>query len=180
MKKIALYGLAGLALLVGVLAGAAALRPDELMVSRSRALSAPVDKVLPFLTDLELWGRFNPWDRRDPNMKKSFGDRKAGVGASYHWAGNQDVGKGSLTIVGIDPIPSGTEVQYDLAFLEPFESTADVSIRVIAEGQGSRVTWSMRSPENFISKLMGLFMDMEGMIGGDFEAGLANLEQVTR
>ena len=43
-------------------------------------------------------------------------------------------------------------------------------------GSGTQVTWSMDGPSPYIAKVMGLFFNMDRLIGGDFETGLANLK----
>lgn len=178
MKKVLIGVGVFLAVAVGGVLGAAAMQPDELLVERSATIGAPVDHVMPLCTDLRAWSSWSPWDELDPDMTLTYSEPSDGVGASYSWEGNENVGKGSMRIVSIDD----TSVVYDLEFKEPFEDQATVTLEMTPAGDGStEVTWRMEGENDFMGKMIGLFMDMEGMIGGDFERGLDNLaEEVAR
>lgn len=172
-KKIVLGVLALLTLgIVGILV-AASMQPDVSHVERSRLIPASPTAIEPFMSDLRKWNTWNPWDAMDPNQQVTYSDPSTGVGAWYSWSGEQ-TGKGKMTIRAIET----DRISYDLEFVEPFESKADVTIAFRAEGQGTRVTWSMDSSQNFMGKVFCVFMDMDAMIGKDFERGLAALERV--
>ena len=47
------------------------------------------------------------------------------------------------------------------------------------EAGGSHVTWAMDGTNNYMAKVMTLFMNMDSMIGKDFEKGLGRLKTVT-
>jgi hypothetical protein len=49
----------------------------------------------------------------------------------------------------------------------------------VPEAGGTMVSWTMEGRNTFFGKLMGLFMNMDRMIGGQFEEGLANLGRVS-
>ena len=66
----------------------------------------------------------------------------------------------------------------NLDFLKPFEATSDTVFTTAPDGPGTRVTWTMSGQNNFMGKAMSLFMDMDKMIGKDFEKGLASLKEV--
>jgi hypothetical protein len=173
-QKVAAGILGALVLLVvGVLA-AAAMQPDSVTVTRSRTIAAPAVAIHPHLTDLRLWNAWNPWDRMDPSSQITYSDPPTGVGAWYEWHGDS-TGSGRMTIRTID----GTSVGYDLAFVEPFESHADVrmSLREVSPTE-TEVTWSMDSDQTLMGKCFGLFMDMDAMLGGDFERGLGFLDEI--
>ena len=46
------------------------------------------------------------------------------------------------------------------------------------DGAGTKVTWAMDGPTNFMSKFMCIFVSMDKMVGGDFEKGLASLKRI--
>ncbi len=153
----------------------AATRPDTFQVERAATIKAPPDKVFALINDFPNWQAWSPWEGLDPNMKRTMGATTQGKGAVYEWEGNGDVGKGRMEIVESTP-PSKVGIQLD--FIEPFEAHNTAEFTLTPEGDGTKVTWAMHGPMPYISKLMTLFVDMDKMIGKDFEAGLAKLKSV--
>jgi hypothetical protein len=127
------------------------------------------------VNDFHKWESWSPWEHLDPTMKRSFAGAENGTGAEYSWVGNGKVGEGRMTIVESDP---GSKVDIKLEFLKPFSSTNQALFAFSPEGEGTKVTWSMNGPMNFMSKVMCVFQDMDKMIGPDFEKGLASLKTV--
>lgn len=159
-------------LIAGVLI-LAATKPDTFRIERKATIKAPPEKVFGFLSDLKLWGAWSPWEKKDPAMKRNFGTTTSGKGATYAWEGNKDVGVGNMEIVDSTP-PSRLDIK--LNFVKPFEANNRVNFAVTPAAGGSEVSWSMEGKNNFMSKLMQVFMSMDKMVGPDFEAGLANLK----
>lgn len=156
---------------VGGLAAVIATRPSEVHVERTAVIAAaPVD-VFAFANDLNLWMKWNPWDAYEPTSVKTFSENPVGVGAWYTWKGEQ-VGSGKMTIASTVP---DSKVVYDLAFTEPFVANADVSMSFLPDAAGTKVVWSYDAHAGFMEKAAGLFMDMDDMLGKDFEHGLAAL-----
>jgi hypothetical protein len=168
-----------LLVLVLVLGGASAYvatRPDAYHVERSTTVAAPVATVFGVVDDLATWKDWSPWDKRDPAMKKTLTATTTGVGASYAWEGNKEVGKGKMTIVDSRP---NERVAQKLEFIEPFQSVAEVSFAFKTNSPDStKVTWAMDGKHNFISKAMCVIKPMDKMIGPDFEDGLTGLKRV--
>lgn len=167
-------------LLVLVVAVAALLlyastRPDTFAVERSTTIAAPADRLFPLINDLRAFNTWNPYARKDPAMQSRYSGPAAGVGAALDFHGNKDVGRGRITITG-SKAPSEVTMQLDM--FEPFEGHNTVVFTLAPDGAGTRVTWAMHGPSAFITKLMGLFFNMDQMIGQDFESGLANLRQL--
>jgi hypothetical protein len=174
LKKI----LIGLAVVVVAFVGYAATRPTEYRVERSATLAAPAEIVFDQLSDFRKWGAWSPWEKLDPNMKKTFEGPARGVGATYSWQGNDKVGKGKMTLVK-EEAPKLVGIK--LEFVEPFESVADTTFTVTPESsEQSQVSWAMDGKNNLIGKMFGVFMDMDKMIGADFENGLAQLNVVAK
>jgi hypothetical protein len=164
------------AVAVAGLAALVATRPERYHVERTLDVGAPSAALFAEIDDLRAWSYWSPWEKRDPAMKKTFSATTAGVGASYAWEGNKEVGKGRMTITGSHP---GERVALKLEFIEPFTSTADIAFVLKAAGPSStQVTWSMDGRNNFVGKAFCLVMDMDKMIGRDFEAGLGSLKQL--
>ena len=171
MLKLLLFFVVGtIALLVY-----AATRPDTFAVERSTTIAAPAEKLFPLINDMRQFNSWNPYARKDPAMKAEYSGAAAGPGAVFDFQGNKDVGKGRISITGADE-PSRVTMQLDM--WEPFEGHNEVNFRLAPDGPGTRVTWAMHGPSAFITKLMGIFFNMDQMIGKDFEAGLANLKQL--
>jgi FlaG/FlaF family flagellin (archaellin) len=150
----------------------AATRPDTFRVERSAQISAPPEKILSLVNDFHQWGAWSPYEKLDPAMKRTYAGAAAGKGAVYEWEGNSKAGQGRMQI--IDAAPTRTAIQLD--FIKPFAANDIAEFTALAQGDATRVTWSMEGQSPFIHKVVGLFLNMDKMIGGDFETGLANLK----
>lgn len=170
IKKI----LIGLAVAVIALVGIISIQPDTLVVQRSATIQAPADIVFAKVNDFHQWGTWSPWEKLDPNMKRTFTGANAGLDAMYEWVGNDQVGKGRMTIQESKP---NELVRIRLEFLEPWPQTSTTLFTFAPAGEGITATWKMEGKHNFISKAMCLVMDMDKMIGKDFEEGLANMKK---
>ena len=158
-------------LLLVVIAG----QPDEFKLVREAKISAPREKIFPHVNDLHAWEAWSPWAKLDPNAKNSFEGPASGVGAAMAWAGNKKVGEGRMTITE----SQATElIGFRLDFVKPFKATNTAEFAFRAEGNQTRVTWSMAGQSNFFFKIFGLLMNCEQMAGKDFEKGLASLKAV--
>ena len=169
-----IIGLVVVLAVAGVLA-LAAMKPDVFRVQRVASIKAPPDKVFALINDFKKWQGWSPWEKKDPAMKRSFGAATAGKGASYAWEGNKDVGQGSMEIT--NSVPSSA-ISLKLDFLKPFEAHNVVDFTLEAKGDSTQITWTMAGPTPFFGKIIHVFMDMDRMVGKDFEAGLANLGAV--
>ena len=164
-----------LIILVVALLGYAATRPDSFRVERSTTINAPAEAIFPLIDDYRRWAAWSPWETRDPAMKKTYSGAASGSGAVYEWAGNSDVGTGRMeTTESVAP----SKITVDLHFMKPFEARNTAEFILTDQGGSTTVTWAMYGPSPFISKVMGLFVSMDKMVGGDFETGLAALKTV--
>jgi len=152
-----------------------ATRPGEFQVARSATFAAPAPAVFAQVNELKKWEAWSPWAKKDPQAKSSYAGPAAGVGASMSWAGNNDVGEGRMTIAESRPAEL---VRIKLEFLKPFAATNTAEFSFKDEGGRTALTWSMRGQNNFIGKAMCLVFDMDKMVGGDFEAGLAGIKAI--
>jgi Polyketide cyclase / dehydrase and lipid transport len=170
LKKIGL----AFVVLVAALLLFAATRPDSFSVERRIVIQAPAEKIQPLIADFHRWADWSPWERLDPAMKRTFGGPPAGVGATYGWQGNSDVGSGRMEIKAAAP----DKVSIQLDFLEPFEAHNTADFLLAPKDGGTEVRWVMSGPAPFVTKLMGVFVSMDSMVGKDFEKGLAQLKAV--
>lgn len=153
----------------------AATRPDSLRVQRAASIKAPPEKIFPLISDFKRWAAWSPYEKKDPNMKRSYGGAAEGKGATYAWDGDSNVGQGRMEITDAQP-PGRVAIKLD--FTRPFEAHNNVVFTLLAKGDATEVTWDMQGPANYLSKLIGVFVNMDRMIGQDFEVGLANLRSV--
>jgi hypothetical protein len=176
LRKIILSVLAVAALLIIGLAIAIAMQPNTFHIERSATMAAPPETVFAQVNDFHKWEAWSPWLKADPNAKTTYEGPAQGEGAIYRWAGNAEVGEGSVTIAESRP-PEYVRIR--LHFLKPFEDTAVTEFSLKPDGDKTTVTWSMDGQNNFMSKAFGLLvMDMEAMIGGKYEEGLASMKQI--
>ena len=136
---------------------------------------APAGAVFTRVNDLHQWEAWSPWAKLDPSEKKIFSGADAGPGAVFKWSGNKKIGEGTMTIL---ESPSADTIRIRLEFLKPFKATNLAEFTFKTEGGQTSVTWTMTGKNNFFFKAFSLFMNMDKMVGGDFEKGLASLKSV--
>ena len=153
-----------------------ALQPSEFRVARSTTVSAPPAAVFAQVNDFHNWEAWSPWAKLDPAAKVTFEGPSAGEGAIFRWVGNEEVGEGSMMITESRP---SDLVRIKLEFLKPFAAINTAEFTFKPEGNRTAVTWSMFGKNNFIAKAFCLFMNMDKMVGGQFEKGLASMKSVT-
>ena len=174
MRKALIGVAAGVVALVGVSVTVVAMQPAETHVERSLVVAATPADLWPLVSDFRQFPTWSPWQDMDPTQKSTFSDPATGVGAWYAWEGNDDVGSGKMTYTALEPEAKVTE---DLEFITPFESKAVVVTSLVPVEGGTKVTWGFTSPNNFMAKAFGLFVDMDTMLGKDFEKGLGKLSE---
>ena len=158
---------------VGAVLAYAATRPDTFSVQRSLDIKAPPDKVFALITDLRGWTAWSPYEKRDPEMKRSYAGASSGKGSAYAWDGNRNVGAGRMEITDV---AAPTKAVIALDFLRPFKAQNTAEFTLKPQGDTTNVTWEMHGPNLYVGKVMGTFINMDRMIGKDFEDGLANLK----
>jgi uncharacterized protein YndB with AHSA1/START domain len=165
--------LAVLVVLVAGLLGYAATKPDTFRIERSTVIKAPAEKVFEHIGDFKAWTAWSPWAKKDPAMKSTLSGAASGKGAIYQWDGNSDVGAGRMEITAATP-PSRIAIRLD--FLRPFEAHNTAEFTLQQQGESTRVTWTMFGPQLYVAKVMGIFLNIDSMVGKDFETGLASLK----
>lgn len=164
--------------LIAALLAFAATRPDSFRVQRRASIKASPEKIFPLIADFHRWTSWSPWEKRDPALKRSYSGAASGTGAVYAWEGNRNVGSGRMEITEASS-PSKVTIQLD--FIKPFEghNVAEFTLEPAGPaGDATNVTWDMHGRSAYIAKVMGVFFNMDKMIGNDFETGLANLKSV--
>jgi len=171
LKTLAIIGVVVVVAIAGILIYAAT-KPDSFRVQRVVLINAPSDKVFPLINDMKAWTVWSPYEKKDPAMKRTYGAVTAGKGATYAWEGNKEVGQGSMEIVESGP----KKILLKLDFLKPFEAHNMGEFVLEPKGDSTSVTWAIYGPSPYMSKVVGTFMNIDDMIGRDFEKGLADLK----
>lgn len=167
-----LYILLGIVLLIAILA---ALAPKTYNVSRSIEISRPKAEVFDYLKYLKKQDEWSPWAKRDPNMEQKFTGTDGEVGAISYWNGNKEVGEGEQELI---KIVDGERIESELRFLKPWKSISDAYLVTESiDANTTKVTWGFTGHNKFPMSIMMLFMNMDKMIGKDFEEGLASLKE---
>jgi uncharacterized protein YndB with AHSA1/START domain len=171
LKTLAIIGVVVVVAIAGILLYAAT-KPDSFRVQRVVLINAPPDKVFPLINDLKAWPAWSPYEKKDPAMKRTYGAVTAGKGATYAWEGDKNVGQGSMEMIESSP----QKIVIKLDFLKPFEAHNIGEFILEPKGDSTSVTWAIYGPSPYMSKVIGTFMNVDDMIGRDFEKGLADLK----
>jgi hypothetical protein len=143
-------------------------------VERSTRIQAPAAEVFQRINDLKAWQAWSPWEGLDPELGRDYTGPDAGVGAGYSWRGNRKVGEGNMTIT---ESVQDQKLELDLHFLKPFKADSRTIFDITPAGEGAcEVRWTMIGENTLMSRIIGIFMPMDKMIGKDFEKGLSQLE----
>ena len=172
MKILAIIA-AVLVIAVGAVLAYATTKPDTFRVERAVTVNAAPEKIFPLINDFRAWREWSPYEDRDPDLKRTYSQPASGKGAVYSWDGNSNIGAGRMEILDA-PAPSKVTIKLD--FFQPFEASSTAEFAMTPSGNGTRVTWAMVGPNAYIGKVMSVFMDMDKMVGGDFEVGLQKLK----
>lgn len=176
IKKVILGALAGIVLAIAAFCVVVALEPEDLKITRTATIGVAPDKVFEQVNDFHKWEAWSPWAKLDPAMKTTYSGPASGVGAAYSWIGNDDVGEGKMTITQSH---SNEHIAIDLEFIKPLAAKNLTKFIFKPEGDKTNVTWTMAQKNNFVMKAFCLVMDMDKLVGADFEKGLAQLKTVS-
>src|SRR5262245_31846332 len=163
-----------LAAIAAVLIAVIAMQPSTFAIERATEIAAPAEVVFAHLDsprEMDVW---SPWTKMDPEQKLTYEGPPSGVGASESWEGPQ-IGSGRLTITGVSP---NEEIEMRLEFFQPMKATNRALYTLTPTGDGTRMTWRMEGKNNFAGKAASLVMNMDEMVGREFERGLADLKRL--
>jgi len=175
MRKKLLIALGAFAALVVIFVIVVAMQPSTFRISRSATMAAPAAAISPHINELKKWQPWSPWMKLDPNAKSTFEGPAGGKGAAMTWAGNNEVGEGKMTIIESKP---NELVRFQLEFYKPMAGVSEAEFTFKPEGEQTTVTWAMSGTNDFIGRAMCLIMDMDKMVGGQFENGLASIKAI--
>jgi uncharacterized protein YndB with AHSA1/START domain len=160
---------------IGAVLVTATFQPDRFEVSRSTTIAAPPERIFGLISDFHRWQAWSPYEKLDPAMRRRFSGPEQGAGAVYQWEGNSKAGKGRMTIL---QAPSPTKVAIRLDFEQPLETHNVATFTLTPTGRSTTVTWAIAGPTPYLGKVIHLFLDMDRLVGRDFETGLANLKTI--
>ena len=161
------------AALLGGLFGFAATKPNSFRIQRTTRINAPPQKIFPMINDFHHWTAWSPWEQLDPNLKRKYSGAASGPGAVYDWSGNGKAGTGRMEI---KDVATGRKVVIQLDFIKPIKAQNTAEFTLSPQGATTEVTWAMYGPSRFMSKVISVFMNMDKLVGKDFEKGLAALK----
>ncbi len=159
------------AIIVAILIYAAS-KPDVTIVERSIVIKATPEKIFALINDFHQWDKWTPYNK-DPAMKKTYSANTSGKGAAYAWEGNSAVGKGDISITESEP---PARIAFNLHMIKPFEGNNHVVFALKAAGDSTAVSWILEDKQSYFVKILGIFLNIDKMVGRDFEMGLANLK----
>ena len=168
-KKIAIV----LVVIVAAFLAVAALQPADFRITRAASMAAPPETVFPHVNDMHQWQEWSPWAKIDPAAKVSFDGPPSGKGAGFAWDGSMKLGAGRMTVIESQP---SELIRFQLDFEKPMKGTNLAEFTFKPEGGQTVVTWSMSGKNGFMGKAVGLIMNCDKMVGGQFEKGLATLK----
>lgn len=168
MKKI-IYILIGLVAVYLILC---LIGPAHVRVERSIDINASADVVKAKIVDLKFfYEAWSPWTEKDPAMEVTYTGEAGTEGSSMAWDSKvKEVGKGSMTY----KYTRGDTIMESLFFEGHGE--AQVYHIVTANGNSCKVSWIMQNSVPFPARALMLFMNMDKMVGPDFEKGLNKLK----
>lgn len=167
------FVLLGVLLTFAIILIAASTKPDTVHYERTIVINARPDRILSEIDDFHKWTAWSPWDKLEPDMKRTYSGASRGVGAKYAWEGKKKAGAGNMEMAEV----TADSVKLDLNFIKPWEAHCIARFKTTSEGQGTRLTWTMDGPNTYMGKVFSLVVNMDKIIGKDFETGLAAIKQ---
>jgi len=149
--------------------------PSAFHISRYATISASIDEVFEHVNNFRNWQAWSPWARIDPNAHTIFEGSVSGIGAIFRWSGNKHIGAGNMTIVDSQ---TNESIRIKLEFFRPQPGISTTDFTFEPDGDETVVCWSMSGHNNFITRAVFLFVNMDKVVGSMFEQGLNNLRTV--
>jgi len=152
----------------------AAMQPPTFTIQRSISIKAKADRIFPYINDFHKWTAWSPYESKDPAMNKTYAGAESGKGSIYNWSGNNKVGEGQMDIEESSP----EKIVVQLVFSKPMRAKNTVEFTLVqGKDDITEVTWAMKGINTYKAKLFHVFMNMDKMMGPDFESGLSKLKE---
>lgn len=150
-------------------------RPGQFRIERHITINAQPDVIFAQLQNFHHWSSWSPWEKLDQQLQREFSGAESGRGAIYSWSGNNKIGAGRMEIL---EATGNHQLLIQLDFFRPMKAHNSAHFTLLPQGESTQLSWAMEGKQPFLGKLMGLFMDIDKMVGKDFEAGLQNLKAI--
>jgi uncharacterized protein YndB with AHSA1/START domain len=165
-----------LAVAIAIVLMLAATKPKTFTVQRAAIVEAPPEKIFRLINDFHQWGAWSPYEHKDPSMKRTYSGASSGKGAVYAWEGDKNVGTGRMEILEAS---TPEKIVIKLDFFTPFEAHNTAEFTMLPQEDATRLTWRMHGPASLMARIMHVFINIDKMVGKDFEVGLGNLKRLT-
>lgn len=151
--------------------------PKNYLVERSIKIDAPKDIVFEQISKFGNWENWSPWKEKDSTADYILDGEDGVIGTKYEWTGNPEItGKGSMIINELIP---NEKFGYDLAFTEPWEMRSKGAFELKGDDESTNLRWYDKGNIPFMQRPFMLFMDLEEMMGPDFERGLEKIDSLS-
>lgn len=171
--SIVLYALAAFGVFLAVVFAIAATKPPQFRVERTLSMKAAPERPFALINDFRKWTQWSPWENVDADLKRTYSGTEAGVGTKYAWEGKK-AGAGTMEIT---ESTSPSKIVLALHFTKPFPANNITEFTLTQAGDETTVVWVMYGPSSLMHRVMSIFMNMDALIGKDFEKGLAAMKQ---
>lgn len=152
-----------------------ALKPSACTISREIVIQASPEALFSYINNSKKMNDWMPWQDSDPGVKMQYSGPEEGVGSKSSWDSNGKMGVGNAVV--IESIPNKS-VKTQLTYTKPMEMSQLAEVTLTPVDGATKVKWSVDGHNGFLFRLMGIIMNVEKMVGGEFEKGLAKLKTV--
>ncbi|MBI3134586.1 MAG: SRPBCC family protein [Bacteroidetes bacterium] len=176
MKKVLKWAGITVLALAGIYFLIALFAPSHYKVERTRTLAASPEAVYSQISQLKNWNAWSAWARMDSTTVYTYEGTDGAVGSVMKWKGDPEkTGEGIMEITELVP---NAKIAYKLTFVD-WNSVSTGAFTLTALGDSTRVNWTNEGDIPFLMRTLSLlFMDMDAMMGPDFEKGLKNLDDL--
>ena len=163
-------------LLAAVVLIYAAFKTPAMKIERELVISAQPEKLFPYLNHMQKMNDWMPWQDSDPTAKMNYVGYLEGIGAKATWDSPGKMGTGESEIVESVPCQF---VKTRLTYSRPMKMSqmAQVTLAQI-NSEETLVKWSVDGHNSFAFRLFGAFVNVDKMVGSEFEKGLLKLKKI--
>ena len=149
-----------------------ATRPNTFQLERSVLIMAPPERIYPLIASVREMSRWNPFEAQDPALNRQYSAVESGPSSAIDFVGRK-AGTGRLEVREAVP-PSRVTMQ--LIMQKPLAASNRIDFSLLPQGGATQVTWAMNGPVSLFGRVLHLVINMDRMLGGQFESGLASLK----
>ena len=162
----------GVSILLAVFLGSVMSQSGDFRIERSITINAEQDEIFDYKSDFHNFINWSPYEI-DDSLQRTYSGNEKGLGSIYEWSG-KEMGTGRMEMIEVE---RPTLIKIKLDFSVPMVAHNIAEYKIVKENDIIKVSWIMYGKNNFISKIFSTFIDMDKMVGGDFENGLQKLKK---